>query len=148
MDRIRMVIATVVAAVLLAACVTGSSLTHTPLYTVRMEQASNEMHFLSTALNEFAYITEKGCILIYDEGYSGVQPLEEPTVPGTCPNTCYDTCQNTCPYTCENTCEGATCEDTCQSTCEGPTCGGTCYGPTCKSTCVTCSPPPTCYPIC
>lgn len=145
MDR-KMVIVAVVA-VLFVVCVSANSFVLTPLYTIRMEQASNSMHFLPTAVSEFTYTTEKGCILVY-EGHTSVNPLEEPTVPVTCPNTCYDTCQSTCPYTCESTCDGATCEDTCQSTCEGPTCGGTCYGPTCKSTCMTCSPPPTCYPIC
>jgi hypothetical protein len=46
---------------------TASSLTlNTPLYIVRMEQASSEMNFLPTEVNGFTYTAVKGCELTYD----------------------------------------------------------------------------------
>lgn len=100
---------------------------NTPLYTVRMEKASNKMNFLPTAVNEFTYVTEKGYNLDYcAAGGCGVQPLA--TTPAetcwTCPDTvctclvsCGGTCTETCPDTCEYTCDDPTCYDTCEHTC-------------------------------
>lgn len=131
--------------------VTASSLTaHTPLFTVRMEQASSDMHFLPTSVESFFYSAENGYCLDYavDAGVCAV-PLEEPTgwatcagqhntCSSTCVNTCGSTCVSTCGYTCVNTC--CTCVSTCPYTCQN-TCGSTC-GSTCPYTCwESCSAP-------
>lgn len=149
MNGKRKMLATVVSvcAVLVVSTVIASShVSSTPLYTVRMEQASSKMNFLPTAVNEFTYTAENGSTLNYEVPGSGGEPLEvtvgktcegtcvEPTCPHTCPHTCAGnpTCSNTCPDTC-----GATC-DTCDSTCD--TCDSTCIGNTCEDTCpFTCS---------
>ena len=128
----------------LAVTVTASALAgHTPLYTVRMEQASNKMHFLPTEMNGFTYTTEKGCTLecTVVRKYSDVTPLATlpyatmciTCEPDTCEATCgtcagwtcdQTSCQQTC-YTCEG--QGHTCDQTsCQSTCSGNTCWSTC----------------------
>ncbi len=115
-------------------CVTAASWSDTPLYTLRMEQASSEMNFLPVERSGFTYTAEKGCSLDYDgAGCCFVKPLEEPTY--------WETCS-----TCESTCEGGTCEGTCYSTCPNtcatcePTCEqNTCWN-TCDSTCSTCKP--------
>ena len=125
----------------------------TPLYTVRMEQASSEMNFLPTEVNRFIYTTEKGFNLNYIcSGCFSAQPLEV-TSGRTCEGTCIEpTCDNTCPSTCASTC-GATCGDTCGFTCD--TCASTCDtcdetcdgGPTCYNTCGLCTIiGPTCEP--
>lgn len=161
MDKKMLVAVIGISAALLAAtCVTASSWTfNTPLYTFRMEQASNKMNFLPTEMNTFTYITEKGHDLIYATGCSGcgdAEPLlpetcstcsqhycDEPTLCGTC-GTC-GTCWSTCPYTCDgDTCDETSCQNTCESTCPytcmdwtcaGSTCGGwTCHA-TCQYTC-------------
>lgn len=167
----KMFVAVSMAFVLLAAAVvTATSCTGaTPLYTIRMEQASSEKHFLPTERSSFTYTTENGCTVLYDVEYCGTLPAAE-TIIGptcwdscdgtcdvtcweTCPNTCEDTCPNTCPntcwytcpYTCWNTCVG-TCPDTCIETCNTCystcpyTCQDTCYGRTCYDTCPPCSP--------
>ena len=134
------------ALVLAAALVTaGSQAATTPLYTIRMEQQSNKMHFLPTAVTEFTYTTESGVILGTVKGCI-VKPLltGEPicyltgeTCKATC-STC-STCSSTCGYTCGCSC-GFTC-DTCIATC-GTTCNPTCDAITCDSciqTCITCS---------
>lgn len=97
----------------------------TPLYTVRMEQASSRMNFLPTAVNQFTYTAEKGYTVNYNAaGYCGA-PLEI-TVGKTCDGTC--DIDPTCPHTCRSTCDdptcGETCPDTCQLTCD--TCYHTC----------------------
>ncbi|MBU6997570.1 MAG: hypothetical protein HXS41_08590 [Theionarchaea archaeon] len=131
----------------------------TPLYTVRMEQASSKMNFLSTPVNEFTYSTEGGqtfgyhitgrtCACWGDQ--TPQLPLtcntcddyycEEPTHCGTCV-TCYSTCQDTCPNTCStcSTCSGSTCEPaTCPWT-QWPYCAETLSWPTCYwATCYWC----------
>ena len=107
----------------LAVAVTATSLgSNTPLYTVRMEQASSKMNFLPTEMNEFTYTAEKGYTIDYDlqadYDYS-VLPLGGPT------------CQHTCPYTCSLTCPNGICQD---KTCGHPICQPTC-GYTCEVTC-------------
>lgn len=126
----------------LAVTVTANFVPNTPLYTYRMEQASSQMNFLPTEINNFAYTTVTGSTLNYEiTRYCYVNPLEEPTVPVTCPETCEETCS-----TCYSTCEGSTCEGTCYSTCPNTcaTCEPTCEEPscwnTCSSTCSTCKP--------
>ncbi len=133
MNRKKVSIAAVSMAVafLAATCVTANSQTsNTPLYTFRMEQASSEMSFLPTAVNEFTYNTRDGFTLNYEfatDSDVARAPLmlgptwwgetcEDPfcwylltsyqTCPDTC-RTCY-TCLHTCPYTCKFTCLGHT----------------------------------------
>lgn len=147
-----------VSALLAVTAVTASAWrpSHTPLYTMRMEQASSEMNFLSTARNSFAYTTGRGYELNCNvAGYCGAGPAGEVSVSGpciqtecytcwptcvstcsTCVSTCPSTCSSTCGNTCGNTCDDSTCGNTCPNTC-GSTCGNTCPS-TCVSTCVTC----------
>jgi hypothetical protein len=61
-QRMTFVVMSVIFAAL-AVTVTASALPSTPLYTYRMEQASNKMHFLPTEMNGFTYIAEKGYTL-------------------------------------------------------------------------------------
>ena len=164
MDKKILIIVTSVTVVFLAiAAVTAyNRATDTPLYTVRMEQASSRMGFLPTVVNEFSYTAEKGYTLDYSiQEHGGAHPLEPPTesppcetwetCEGTCEtcwSTCPRTCSYTCPYTCSSTCP-QTCPNTCPSTCDDPTCSSTCP-PTCPVTCdgPTCPPTcddPTCY---
>jgi hypothetical protein len=127
----------------------SSSASNTPLYTYRMEQTSSKMNFLPTAMNPFAYTTEKGYQLNIDIAgccsISNQPSTEEETCetcdPGeytcsshTCWSTCLlvHTCQSTCWHTCPNTCS------TCGFTCGGYTCKQTCEEPTCPWTCQTC----------
>ncbi len=112
----------------------ASSQVNTPLYALRMEQASSKMNFLPTEMNGFTYSTEQGYIFDYGaQGCcGGATPnlvtfrtcdgtCTEPTCPDTCRLTCDDpTCANTCPATCPLTCD--TCDQTCAS-CE-ETCSG------------------------
>lgn len=122
-----------ICAVLAATTVIASSQPHTPLYTVRMEQASHRMNFLPTAVNEFTYTAENRYTVHYAATGSG--GICEVTVGKTCEGTCIEpTCPNTCPHTCAGnpTCS-STCPDTCSSTCD--TCDSTCIGDTCESTC-------------
>lgn len=156
MDRKKMVIAVISAslALLAAACVTASSQTkNTPLYTVRMEQASSKMNYLPTVMNSFTYTAEKGYELDYDVlGCCDAKLFDVPTAStcegGTCgEETCLYTCWETC-STCYGTCP-VTCPNTCENTCEGLTCEGTCYPDTCPWTewidCVNTQVFPTCY---
>lgn len=153
----NVLIAIVGAALVLSAVSTviGSQISSTPMYTVRMEQQSNKMHFLPTKMNEFTFTAESGYTLNRD--VSGVcgEPLEVTvgrTCEGTCVGepTCSNTCMSTCPSTCGNTCSGSTCELSCGGTCEptcftcdptcDETCGGTCYPSFCfYITCLTCA---------
>jgi len=159
MNRKWMSIAVISAVVTLLAvtCVTATSWSRTPLYTLRMEQQSSQMNFLPTEMNTFTYVTEKGCNLNCSivGGCCGVIPLSTSpastcnpscfeTCDQTCPWTCFDTCESTCDgFTCDetscqptcSTCDQPTCPDTCWVTCDGPTCPGTC-GPTCDETCI------------
>ena len=131
--------ASVSCVLLVASAATASSLPNTPLYTVRMEQASSKMNFLQTNMNGFTYTAENGCIVNYNAaGYCGA-PLEI-TVGKTCDGTCVgeETCPYTCYSTCPSTCDGYTCDDTsCQATCN-----------TCTHTCGTCAPEDTCINTC
>jgi hypothetical protein len=116
-----------VAALLAVASVAASSGVepNTPLYTLRMEQASSEMKFLPTGRNTFVYTSEKGCTLNYNiSGGNFAEPLSS-----TLEYTCRDTCQYTC-YVDQNTCAN-TCWDTCDSQW---TCWYTCF----QYTCITC----------
>lgn len=136
MDRKKMsvVLTGGIVAFLAMTCITAlPRMTSTPLYTVRMEQASSEMNFLPTEMNTYVYTAAKGynlnCCITGRCSCSGgdVNPLlpytcgtcdeyycEEPTHCGTCV-TCYSTCQSSCGGTC-STCSGSTCEDTCYPT--------------------------------
>jgi hypothetical protein len=158
----KIVIAVIsVALVCAVACVTADSSTHTPLFRVRMEQASSEKNFLPTEQTPFTYTAESTYTLTCEVsgGCSGIGPLYtghntcQDTCPETCEDdtceettcaTCYSTCTSTCPNTCTNTCP-STCTNTCPETCE-ESCAGTCW--TCPATCVwTCSKTcDTCYP--
>lgn len=153
MDRTKLLIAGVgIACVFFIVTVAANPQTgHTPLYTFRMEQHSNDMSFLPTVVNGFTYTTEKGYeVTGYTMGGAGIQDLITIEVTcGTCQNTCEQTCPNTCTPTCEETCPDTcplTCFNTCPITCEtcGPSCGGTCGGTcdtcanTCESSCSTC----------
>jgi hypothetical protein len=74
-----------------AALTTATTGISTPLFILRMEQASSGMNFLPTAMTQFMYVTEKGYTVA---GLTSVVPLEEPTAPLTCPQTCDDlTCE-------------------------------------------------------
>jgi hypothetical protein len=137
MDRRKVSLAPVIVVLTLLAitCVTAHSLiSNTPLYTLRMEEASNKMNFLPTAMNEFTYLTEEGYKVNHEvSGFCSTEPLDHCT-------SFYTTCGVTCPSICEptsDTCNGYTCDDTsCQSTCD--TCLDTCPY-TCWSSCSTCS---------
>lgn len=143
-NKKQMPIAVVGIALALLAVTANSSLSITPLYTYRMEQASSEMNFLPTQRNSFVYSTEKGYNLNYDGKSCYVNPFEEPTKYGetcpvtACPEPTCSTCPNTsCGHTCD-TCTQPTCEtcETC-STCptQQSTCWDTCKGDTCWDTC-------------
>lgn len=126
MNKQLSVVAIGVAAFLVLSTLTASSLIGTPLYTVRMEQASSKMSFLPTDVNGFTYSTENGYTLNYDAaGYCGGTLLEI-TVGKTCDGTCVidPTCPQTCRYTCDDPTCGNTCPDTCPLTCD--TCDHTC----------------------
>jgi hypothetical protein len=130
----------------------GSWMSSSPLYTVRMEQASSEMNFLPTALSGFTYVTEKGHMLDYccSNGYCGMMPLGTST--GSICDTCYPICDETQEYTCYQT----SCQSTCYtcstcSTCPGQwTCPNTCRTcfSTCPYTCCTCKVCETTEPSC
>lgn len=170
-----LIVFTAAAALFAVAFVAASpSPSHTPLYTLRMERASNQMHYLPTDVTEFTYTTETGWNLDYAVAgnYSGHAPEQNTmhTFCGglwTCDNsTCQWTCEQTCDPTCfMPTCRLSTCDPNCvpftmeptcyshftceMSTCQ-PTCDPTCdYPPSmCMYTCMTCDPLPTCEPTC
>ena len=137
-----------IATLIAVACVTASSWGgSTPLYTIRMEQASSKMNFLPTAMNAFTYTADNGSLLNCEPAaYCGnCIPLVSGGVNTceTCPGhyTCYNTCPDTCEPSCEGTCFEPTCSSTCPVTCE------TCTQPTCE-TCETCSTCVTCPYTC
>lgn len=129
----KKVLLTMISTVLLSLAVTFAatiSLSDTPLYTYRMEQASSEMGFLPAKMNEFTYNTEKGFELVFIvAGCCDVEPCGD-TWYWTCStSTCY---RSTCGgVTCWNSCEGHTCQSVC----------GTCYQ-SCGGTCDTCGESP------
>ena len=146
MKRNQMLYAASISVAFLVVAVTATaSLSHTPLYTYRMEQVSSEKNFLPTAVNEFFYNTESGVTITYEVGAycNAVNPLVSDGVNTceTCPG--HITCYSTCPETCG--------EPSCWGTCFEPTCD-TCTQPTCETceTCVTCSTcgEPTCDSTC
>lgn len=179
MDRKQIALAAVVSVALagcaVAAVAATSSPANTPLYTVRMEQASSEMSFLPTEMNTFTYDTEKGCVLDYNVSNFcyGAVPLDtdgSDTCQGyfTCYPSCFGytcygwTCWGSCfgwtcsGWTCFDTCDHFTCSapDTCPYTCDYTcpatcyTCGGwTCDATSCQETCSTCNQP-TCPNTC
>ncbi len=117
---------------------------YTPLFTYRMEQASGEMNFSATTMNNFTYNSEKGYNLNYNvcgQYCSGAEPLGNctylsTTCSVTCPASCYGTCDTCSGYTCDDTsCQPTciTCLDTCE-TCQGRTCDETCMN-SCNGTC-------------
>jgi hypothetical protein len=133
---IAVVSAGAVVVLLAATAVTASLGTSTPLYTVRMEQASSRMNYLPTVVNTFSYTVEPGYTLLYDSlACCSVKPLDKPTMPVCEPTeeTCWTEC-GTCLSTCPDTCEGLTC-DTCDLCPTNYTCHTIC---TCGSTCDTC----------
>ncbi|MBU7028515.1 MAG: hypothetical protein HXS48_16395 [Theionarchaea archaeon] len=86
MNRTKMLIVAVSAAVAFCAVafVTADfSTSSTPLYTVRMEQASSSMRFLPTERNKFTYTTEKGYMLTCDvmKSCCGLCPERVMTLP-------------------------------------------------------------------
>ena len=133
MDRkMSLVVISGVLGVLAVTCAMASPWTNTPLYAVRMEQASNKMNFLPTTMNGFIYTAKQGYNLDYEiAGCCSVEPLsDKPTSP-------QHICKWTDPY---STCSGYTCWLSCGGTCEtcAVTCPSTC-NPTCTgSTCITC----------
>ena len=140
--KTSLAVVSIILAFLAATCVTATSFTpDTPLFRLRMEKASNKMHFSPDKMNEFAYNAENGSVLTCEITQQYAVPLEEPTkstcVGFTC-ETCYSTCVNTCSSTCVNTCHTcvSTCWETCVNTCHTccSTCSYTCYS-TCSYTC-------------
>ena len=134
MDRNRVsvvVMSIVIVGLAVTAVFARSWTTTTPLYTYRMEQASDKMHFLPTEINEITYNTEKGYTLTFETVKTAEDiPLDTWQTPWTC---IYSTCEYTC-----KTCDAPTCPDTCPATCN--TCAYTCActvscGPTCQDSC-------------
>ncbi len=146
MDR-KLIFLAVMSVALVFLAVTAATarpwtLPNTPLYTFRMEQASNEMNFSPAKGNGFAYAGEGGHTLGYDIAglkiyYSDAELLATGCKP-TCVETCLETCVSTCPQTCVNTCSTcvSTCPHTCVNTCSTcvSTCSYSCVN-TCWSTC-------------
>ena len=124
MDRTMLCAVVCIGIMSLAAAVTASPrMSNTPLYTVRMEQASSNMHFLPTTVNDFTYTAENKYTLHYDIFLDGHMDMvrDVPDTESTCYGwTCFQTCTSTCPYTCY------TCPNTCQHTCQ-ITCWAGCY---------------------
>ena len=140
-QKISLVATGIVLTILAVTCVSASSRISSPLYMLRMEQASSEMNYLPTDMNIFTYTSQEGYNLNHTANcctgakllITGVTCYD--SCGGTCDYTCWDTCQSTCPNTCVSTCPDtcvSTCPNTCQSTCPN-TCVSTCD--TCVSTC-------------
>jgi hypothetical protein len=155
MDRTKNMSVVVGIAIMLfaAVCVTANpQIFGTPLYALRMEQASSKMSFLPTEMNGFMYTAENGYTLNFDASGRCCNGELRDTYQFTCDfyPTCYNTCPVTCGRTCPDTCEGPTCSETCPNTCEETcpyTCDDTCDGPTCQSSCAL-GPGLTCGPEC
>lgn len=145
MDRKVMSVAvSIMFALCVATVVTASSPSlNTPLYTFRMEQQSNKLNFLPTAVNEFIYTVENEYIMNVDAPveFCNAQPLDNCTYLATtcnvtCPQSCAGTCDTCYGWTCYNTSCQPTCEYTCDDPTCAPTCDPTCFDWTCKhSTC-------------
>ncbi len=165
MNKKLAIVIVIVSAVFVVCAITvaASSGTYSPLYMIRMQQASDKMHFSPATMSGFTYNTEPGCTVgYYAAARCGAELLN--TAPGetfcdTCPPECY-TFEGTCmgSYTCCITCFFETCWITCE-TCEGQgytcddtscqdTCVGTCDEPTCSYTCPETCDDPTCFETC
>jgi len=97
------------------ACVSASSLPNSPLYALRMEQHSNKMNFLPTAMNGFTYNAAAGHTLGHEVS-GGCGPVlrgTDATCHPTCDGSTCETCSPTCPWTCWYTCDDPTCGSTC-----------------------------------
>lgn len=155
MDRRQMSAAGVAVLLLALAAVTAQSqAVTTPLYNIRMDQATSKMNFSPVKGSMFTYTTVKGCIFMYNV-FGGCANAPQSTESNPCPVTNQETCQRTCltcpatclptcPATCGVTCDTCvvTCGSTCPSTCDQLTCGTcgvTCSGSTCFSCSSTCS---------
>jgi hypothetical protein len=91
---------------------------NSPLYAVRMEQASSKMHFMPRESYDYTYVAEQGYEMPYDVVYSGSAIPLSTALDTDCDNTCGDGCTvETCP---------ATCLPTCPNTCMPPTCPTEC----------------------
>jgi hypothetical protein len=141
---LMVVVSVAVVSLVMSTAAASPGKSDTPLYTVRMEQASSAMNFLPSEKNNFTYTTEPGYTLEYN-GAQDMYGMQYLYYPGT--NLMYYTCHGlTCYFSCNQgqTCFlYETCRYTCSFTCESClyySCWGTCL--TCSSTCVTC--PATC----
>ena len=125
--------------------------TNSPLFNLRMEQASSRMNFLPRDVHTFTYATGNGyTVNIEVSGFCSVRPMAPDTEPEckpdpisvsgtcdqwTCGDTCWytchyvNTCANTCPATCPNTCGVPTCGNTCELTCPETECSPECIPP-------------------
>ena len=104
---------------LAVASVSARASPSTPLYAVRMEQASSEMNFLPTAVTSYNFATENGYTLNCSaQGYHGNTVLLETEITcegdPTCQSTCPQTWLHTCMETCSNTCSTCAPECACQ----------------------------------
>lgn len=109
-QKISVAVVSTAVAFLAVTCVSASPQTSdTPLYTMRMEQASSEMNFLPTAVNEFTYNTRDGYTMNYGFGTDRFAVYSRPIGAfAICTyRTCYCTCCTCC--TCWCTCCGYTC---------------------------------------
>lgn len=140
MDRKVLISACAAFVSLAVMCVTAAPwIVNTPLYTYRMEQASDRMSFLPTSMNTITYTTDERSTLICEVTACYSAQSFDTDLP-TCENmTCLTyavTCSTCSGYTCESPCD--TFVDTCEATCEGLTCEGTCSGLTCQTCGDTC----------
>ena len=123
----RIVIITSIVAVFLAVVTASPGVqSKTPLYTIRMEQASSNMHFLPTEVNEITYTTTQGYTLTCDIPTwksNSTEPGSTYWVTHDC--TCWGTMHCTCWLTVDCTCWhtlNCTCWDTGYCTCSPFTC--------------------------
>ena len=141
MDRKHVIVIAAVGVVfaVLAVNAVGArpSTSDTPLYTLRMEEASSEMNFLPTEMNTFTYTAEKGFTVgqKISTWSSEVHKFRDSAI--VCPtvNTCFtcSTCDSclichtisNCPTEGSSTCEQTECIlETCMQTVCGQTCQG------------------------
>ena len=119
MDRKQIyLVVTSVVVVSLAACVSANFSISSPLYTVRMEEASSKMNFLPHGVTSFTYAAEEGYMITCNAGvYCHVLHITSTSEPTCILPTCDFTCQYTCAQTsCQTTCY--TCLETCPRTCQ------------------------------
>ncbi|KYK28696.1 MAG: hypothetical protein HXS48_14125 [Theionarchaea archaeon] len=133
-QKVSFAVIGVVLVSLAVTCVSAASWTsNTPLFTMRMEQASSKMNFLPTEKIAFAYATESGYNLNCNAAAGTGELLGNCTdYDTTCLLTCPDSCAGTC-----DTCGGYTCDETsCQPTCPAGTCSATCWDTCPVRTCI------------